>query len=168
MPQWKSCSEGSKNVHAHPCISYENSSAFLPWQLWAKLHSARFLTSFATLLCRAVGTGGQGSVREGPGGITPRPYFGRPIPVRGTVYAHHITTSPLLPDFQTFLRPCYAVARPTITMQRKTLTVPKPFCYRILNWIETEFYEIIFQLLIYPIIGVHWNMYLFYICKKQI
>ena len=95
---------------------------------------------------------------EGGGGNHPR----------GTVYAHHITTRPLLPDFQTFLRPCYAVPRPTITMQRKTLTVPKPFCYRILNWIETEFYEIIFQLLIYPIIGVHWNMYLFYICKKQI
>ena len=112
--------------------------------------------------------GGRGVWGRGPGVITPRPYFGRPIPVRGTVYAHHITTRPLLPDFQTFLRPCYAVARPTIIMQRKTLTVPKPFCYRILNWIETEFYEIIFQLLIYPIIGVHWNMYLFYICKKQI
>ena len=91
------------------------------------------------------------------GGDHPRPDFGRsvkPISIRGTAYAQHITTRPLFPDFQTFLRPCYAVPRPTITMQRKTR--PKTFWYRILIWIEPELYEISsYYLSIQQIIGDH-------------
>ena len=69
---------------------------------------------------RAVGTGGEGAI--GP------LYYDRPINsniIRGTDYAHHITTqSP--PGFQTFLRPCHTTccsANLTSTMRKKITTI---------------------------------------------